>query len=87
MIVGFCLNFIIYFLLQIPFMIIQGQPDIVNPIVTRYCWIMSTFTLPKYYEGTPGKDIMYPGVGKIIPLFDFGNFIKQVHANEIGRHV
>ena len=48
---------------------------------------MSTFTLPKYYEGTPGKDIMYPGVGKIIPLFDFGNFIKQVHANEIGRHV
>ena len=55
---------------------------------------MSTFTLPKYYEGTPGKDIMYPGVGKNIPLFDFGNFIrlkyyvsKQVHANEIGRHV
>ena len=48
---------------------------------------MSTFTLPKYYEGTPGKDIMYPGVGKNIPLFDFGNFIKQVHDNEIRRHV
>lgn len=44
-------------------MINKGQPDIVNPIVTRYCWIMSTFTLPKYYEGTPGKDIMYHGVG------------------------
>ena len=25
---------------------------------------MSTFTLPKYYQGEPGKDVVYHGVGK-----------------------
>ena len=46
---------------------------------------MSTFTLPKYYEGTPGKDIMYPGVGKNIPLFDFGNFIMPMKLEDITK--
>ena len=36
-----------------------------GPIVTKYCWIMSTFTLPRYYEGVPGQDVMYHGVGKL----------------------
>ena len=26
---------------------------------------MSTFTLPRYYEGVPGQDVMYHGVGKL----------------------
>ena len=34
-----------------------------DTIINRYCWIMSTFTLPKYFEGKAGKDIMYHGVG------------------------
>lgn len=29
----------------------------------RYCWISSTFTLPKYFEGIQGEDFIYPGVG------------------------
>ena len=41
----------------------QGQPDAVGPIVQKYCWFMSTFTLPKYYDGKPGKDVVYHGVG------------------------
>jgi hypothetical protein len=28
----------------------------------RYCWIMSTFSLPKYYEGEKGKDFIHHGV-------------------------
>merc|ERR1712135_280272 len=46
-------------------MINKGQPDVVGPIVTKYCWIMSTFTLPRYYEGVQGQDVMYHGVGPI----------------------
>ena len=32
---------------------------------SRYCWIMSTFTLPKYWEGEPQKDgaFIHHGVG------------------------
>ena len=47
---------------------------------------MSTFTLPKYYEGTPGKDIMYHGVGKNRSSFYLG-YVKQVHDNQIRRLV
>jgi len=46
-------------------MINKGQPDVVGPIVQKYCWIMSTFTLPRYYEGVQGQDVMYHGVGPI----------------------
>ena len=41
---------------------IQGS-SIPDNIINRYCWIMSTFTLPKYFEGKPGKEVMYHGVG------------------------
>ena len=37
---------------------------------------MSTFTLPRYYEGTPGQDVMYHGVGKFSELIQ-----KTVHDN------
>lgn len=37
-----------------------GVPEIV---INRYCWIMSTFSLPKYYEGEKGKDFIHHGVG------------------------
>ena len=33
-------------------------------VINRYCWIMSTFTLPKHYVGTPGEDFVHHGVGK-----------------------
>ena len=37
-----------------------------NPVVNRYCWIMSTFTLPKHFKGTEGEDFLHYGVGKWI---------------------
>ena len=47
---------------------------------------MSTFTLPKYYEGTPGKDIMYHGVGKHRPFFHFGSILRaKCMAIELGE--
>jgi hypothetical protein len=30
--------------------------------VLDYCWVSSTFTLPKYTQGRIGKDHIYPGV-------------------------
>ena len=39
-----------------------------NPVVNRYCWIMSTFTLPKHFKGTEGEDFLHYGVGKWIFL-------------------
>jgi len=32
-------------------------------IINSYCWIMSTYSLPKHYEGEPGKNIIAFGVG------------------------
>ena len=32
-------------------------------VINRYCWIMSTFTLPKHYEGQIGEDFLHYGVG------------------------
>lgn len=33
-------------------------------VINRYCWIMSTFTLPKHYAGEQGTDFIHYGVGK-----------------------
>jgi hypothetical protein len=38
-----------------------GVPE---AVINRYCWIMSTFTLPKHFTGVPGKDILHHGVGR-----------------------
>lgn len=35
------------------------RPEIIN----RYCWIMSTFTLPKHFKGNLGEDFIHYGVG------------------------
>ena len=40
-------------------------------VINRYCWIMSTFTLPKHYTGTAGDEFLHFGVGK----FEFLQFI------------
>ena len=32
-------------------------------VINQYCWIMSTFTLPKHYNGIPGQDMLHFGVG------------------------
>jgi len=37
--------------------------DIPANVINRYCWIMSTFTLPQHYEGTAGEDFIHFGVG------------------------
>eukprot|EP00095_Tigriopus_kingsejongensis_P000291 maker-scaffold253_size237113-snap-gene-1.34 protein:Tk00291 transcript:maker-scaffold253_size237113-snap-gene-1.34-mRNA-1 annotation:"GJ15793" len=37
--------------------------DKMTDVINRYCWISSTFTLPKHFDGTPGEDINYIGVG------------------------
>jgi len=34
-----------------------------QPIINRYCWIQSTFTLPKHFEGEIGEDFIHHGVG------------------------
>ena len=41
----------------------KGSP-IPDSIINRYCWIMSTFTLPKHYEGEIGDEFIHYGVGK-----------------------
>ena len=33
-------------------------------VINRYCWIMSTFTLPKHFEGEIGEDFIHHGVGE-----------------------
>jgi hypothetical protein len=35
-----------------------------SDVINRFCWIQSTFTLPKYYEGEVGIDYIHQGVGK-----------------------
>eukprot|EP00095_Tigriopus_kingsejongensis_P004950 maker-scaffold969_size75217-snap-gene-0.12 protein:Tk04950 transcript:maker-scaffold969_size75217-snap-gene-0.12-mRNA-1 annotation:"hypothetical protein DAPPUDRAFT_303790" len=32
-------------------------------LINRYCWAMSTFSLPQHYQGIEGEDYIYPGVG------------------------
>ena len=36
-------------------------------VINRYCWIMSTFTLPKHFEGETGEDFIHHGVGEQYP--------------------
>jgi hypothetical protein len=33
-------------------------------IINNYCWIMSTFTLPRHFKGNLGEDFIHYGVGK-----------------------
>jgi len=32
-------------------------------LLNKYCWIMSTFTLPKHFTGEQGVDFIHHGVG------------------------
>lgn len=32
-------------------------------LINKYCWIMSTYTLPKHFEGEKGADFIHHGVG------------------------
>jgi len=32
-------------------------------IINNYCWIMSTYTLPRHHQGIRGVDYIHPGVG------------------------
>ena len=38
-------------------------------VINRYCWIMSTFTLPKHFEGEIGEDFIHHGVGEGLSSF------------------
>ena len=42
----------------------QDKTPVPESIINRYCWIMSTFTLPKHYEGEVGEEFIHYGVGK-----------------------
>ncbi|XP_023341792.1 innexin inx2 [Eurytemora carolleeae] len=33
------------------------------PVINSFCWIMSTYSLPKYYNGDQGTDFIHHGVG------------------------
>jgi len=37
--------------------------NIPQVVINRYCWIMSTFTLPKHYTGIAGDEFLHFGVG------------------------
>lgn len=34
-------------------------------VINRFCWISSTYTLPKHFVGQPGKDFPFYGVGEV----------------------
>jgi len=41
-----------------------GDKTIVkDSVLNKYCWISSTFTLPKHFEGTLNQDFIHHGVG------------------------
>jgi hypothetical protein len=42
----------------------DGKSDLPDQAINRYCWIMSTFTLPKHYQGVEHSDFLNYGVGK-----------------------
>lgn len=44
-------------------MLDKGAP-IPPKAINRYCWVQSTFTLPQHFEGEPGEEFIYWGVGK-----------------------
>jgi len=37
--------------------------QIPGEVINNYCWIMSTYSLPKYYDGVVGRDVIAHGVG------------------------
>ena len=39
----------------------KGQ--VPGKVLNNYCWISSTFTLPKYYDGNINEDFIHHGVG------------------------
>jgi len=39
------------------------KAQIPSDVLNGYCWISSTFTLPKHFEGEPGVDNLHHGVG------------------------
>ena len=45
----------------------DGHPEywaIPYHVMNTYCFIMGTFTLPKYFSGEVGKHVIHPGVGE-----------------------
>ncbi|XP_076062703.1 innexin inx2-like [Oratosquilla oratoria] len=41
----------------------DDNPKLPDEVVNTYCWIHTTFTLPKHLDKLPGRGIIYPGVG------------------------
>ena len=37
-----------------------------DSVLNKYCWISSTFTLPKHFEGTLNQDFIHHGVGPAV---------------------
>ncbi len=42
----------------------DNKAPVSEQVINRFCWIQSTFTLPKYYEGNEMEDFLSFGVGE-----------------------
>jgi len=50
--------------------ILPPKEDIQQNALNQYCFIMSTYTVPKLYNKTLGVEIAHPGVGPHTPMHD-----------------
>jgi len=41
----------------------DSKAPLPDPVINRYCWITSTFTLPKHFKGVENEDFLHYGVG------------------------
>ena len=42
----------------------DDKAPVPDPVINRYCWIMSTFTLPKHFAGAKNEEFLDYGVGE-----------------------
>jgi len=42
---------------------VDSGTKVSGDIINSFCWIMSTYSLPKHYEGEPGSSFIHHGVG------------------------
>ena len=55
--------------------VVDQTARVPQEMVNTFCWFSSTYTLPRYWEGRPGEDIIHYGVGPYLEDYD-----KVYHA-------
>ena len=55
--------------------VVDHTARVPQEMVNTFCWFSSTYTLPRYWEGRPGEDIIHYGVGPYLEDYD-----KVYHA-------